>query len=251
MTSGIANNIVVIAILITHQFIKLRTNHYFSPMQRKALLYLLQLASPALPVGAYSYSEGLEYLISQAQIQSETDLLEWLEQELQYGAVRLEAAAMLRAYRAASQGDTQALDYWNSWLSAVKETEELRQQSWQMGGSLIRLLQEIQPQEVKFRCPCNFAIAFGLAAATWQIEPEAATLGYLQSWATNLIMAGIKLIPLGQTAGQRLLLTLQDKISDTAQAVLALGDDDLNSCGWGLALASMAHETQYTRLFRS
>lgn len=218
---------------------------------KQALLSLLQLASPALPVGAYSYSEGLEYLISTAQIQDEIDLRDWLEQELHCGAVRLETAAMLRAYRAASRGDGQGLSYWNDWLSAVKETEELRQQSWQMGNALIRLLRELQPDLAAVGKPCNFAIAFGLAAATWQIEREAAVLGYLQSWVTNLMTAGIKLIPLGQTAGQRLLLILQDTISDTAQNVLVLGDDELNSCGWGLALASMAHETQYSRLFRS
>lgn len=84
-----------------------------------------------------------------------------------------------------------------------------------------------------------------------QINQEAAILGYLRSWATNLINAGVKLIPLGQTAGQRLLLDLHPNLSQAAQEILTLDDDDLYGCGWGLALASMAHETQYTRLFRS
>jgi urease accessory protein len=99
--------------------------------------------------------------------------------------------------------------------------------------------------------PCNFAIGFGIAAASWQIEEEAAVLGYLYSWAANLASAGVKLIPLGQTAGQQLLLDLRSQISCTAREVLQLEDDDLGSCSWGLGLASMAHETQYTRLFRS
>lgn len=227
-----------------------------------ALLCLLQLASPALPVGAYSYSEGLETLVNTGTIENEQSLKHWLEQELLYGTIRIEAAVMVRAYQSAQLSDTQALGYWNNWLSALRETEELRQQSWQMGRSLIRLLLQLQPLETRKNASlhslanagglhCNFAIAFGLAAAHWQIDVTAALLGYLHSWATNVITAGVKLIPLGQTAGQQLLNELHANLSSATQEILALGDDDLNSCGWGLSLASMAHETQYTRLFRS
>ena len=152
---------------------------------------------------------------------------------------------------------------WNHWLSAVKETEELRQQSWQMGQSLIRLLLSIPATETPnllpleslvqtFGNPCHFAIAFGIAAAYWKIDSlHSVLLGYLHSWATNLVTAGVKLIPLGQTSGQQLLVELQSNLIVAAPEILGLGDDDLNTCGWGLALASMAHETQYTRLFRS
>lgn len=217
-----------------------------------ALLHLLQLASPALPVGAYSYSEGLELLTDTGQIHDSTSLQHWLVQELQYGAVRLEAAIMLRAYDAASTQNYPTLQKWNHWLSAAKETAELRQQSWQMGGSLLRLLHEIQPSSQNIcQVPCNFAIAFGLAAAVWQIDRQANLLGYLHSWATNLVTAGIKLIPLGQTAGQQILVDLHTNLSEAASAITLLQDEELTSCGWGLALASMAHETQYTRLFRS
>ncbi len=225
------------------------------PIDNTALLCLLQLASPALPVGAYSYSEGLETLIDTGTIENEHSLKHWLEQELRYGAIRLEAAVMVRAYNSAKLDDTEALSYWNNWLSAARETEELRSSSWQMGRSLIRLLLELQPQ-LAFVAnvvgnPCNYAIAFGIAAAHWQIDLSAAILGYLHSWTTNLITAGVKLIPIGQTAGQQLLLELHANLSSATQEILALEDDDLNSCGWGLSLASMAHETQYTRLFRS
>jgi urease accessory protein len=220
-----------------------------------ALLRLLQLASPALPVGAYSYSEGLETLGEAGQLPDATALAHWLEQELQCGAVRLEAAVMVRAYQATQANDLAALNYWNAWLSAARDTEELRQQSWQMGYSLSRLLQEIEPTLQahlgSLGHPCNFAIAFGMAAAVWQIPITAAVLGYLQSWATNLINAGVKLIPLGQTAGQKLLLNLQPNLEQAAQTALTLGDDELASVGWGLAIASMNHEVQYSRLFRS
>ncbi len=220
-----------------------------------ALLCLLQLVSSTLPVGAYSYSEGLETLVEAGTIDNAQSLQHWLEQELCYGAIRLEAAVMVRAYNATQVSDLEALSYWNNWLSAARETEELRASSWQMGRSLIRLLIQLQPHLVQnfnaVGLPCNYAIAFGLAAAYWQIDLTAAILGYLHSWATNLITAGVKLVPLGQTAGQQLLLELHANFNSTAKDILALEDDDLSSCGWGLSLASMAHETQYTRLFRS
>lgn len=220
-----------------------------------ALLCLLQLASPALPVGGYSYSDGLETLIDRSVIDNPESLRQWLEQELRYGAIRLEAAVMLRGYRSVVSRDLEALSDWNAWLTAAKETAELRSQSWQMGGSLMRLLLNLQPQLEPMASavgsPCNYAIAFGLAAAHWQIDLTSTVLGYLHSWTSNLISAGIKLIPLGQTVGQQLLLELHPQLSLTTQDVLGLEDERLSSCGWGLALASMAHETQYTRLFRS
>lgn len=224
-------------------------------MNLDKLLYLLQLASPALPIGAYSYSEGLETLVETGVICNEIHLKDWLEQSLSYGAIRLEAAIAFRALDSTRREDKQALNYWNAWVSAAKETAELRAASWQMGRSLSRLLLDIQPQMADFfnACgtPCNYPIAFGIAAAYWQIPPESAILAYLQSWATNLITAGVKLIPLGQTTGQQLLLDLHPIILKVTPEILTLADDELSSFNWGLTLASMAHETQYTRLFRS
>jgi urease accessory protein len=221
-----------------------------------ALLRLLQLASPALPVGAYSYSEGLEALVEAGRLSDRNALESWLVQELRYGAIRVETAVMVRAYRAGQVDDWASLDNWNRWLSAARETEELRLQSLQMGRSLLRLLQDLHlielPQsKVLQQEGCHFAIAFALAAVRWQIDLPSAMLGYLHSWASNLVNVGVKLIPLGQTAGQQLLLQLQPAIECSVEGVLLLQDDDLGSCSWGLALASMAHETQYSRLFRS
>lgn len=224
-------------------------------MKQLSILNLLQLASPALPVGAYSYSEGVETLVEWGAIADAKSLQHWLTQELQFGAIRLEAVVMVRAYNSVVAGNFTDLNYWNCWLSAARETEELRNSSWQMGRSLVRLLLELQPQLKSIfdavDSPVNYAIAFGVAANYWQISPEAAVLGYLNSWVTNLIIAGIKLIPLGQTAGQQILINLQTQIIDATTKILILEDDELSSCSWGLSLASMAHETQYTRLFRS
>ncbi|MEB3338277.1 MAG: urease accessory protein UreF [Leptolyngbyaceae bacterium] len=226
-----------------------------------SLLHLLQLASPALPVGAYSYSEGLEALVDAGTIKGRQMLEHWIAQELSYGAIRLEAAVMLRAYQATRTGSLEDWSQWNAWLSAVRETEELRFQSWQMGRALLQLLQAMQPQAsdpeslialiATREQAWNFAAVFGLAAASWQLDCQAVLLGYLHSWATNLVSAGVRLIPLGQTSGQQLLLALHPLLCQATQKILTLGDDELLSCGWGLAIASMTHETQYSRLFRS
>ena len=219
------------------------------------LLSILQLASPALPVGAYSYSEGLEMLVENGTIANQLHLKDWLKAELLYGAIRLEAAVMVRSQQSAKIGDIESLCRWNLWLSAARETEELRASSWQMGRSLIQLLGKLEPQIIPIANtignPCNYVIAFGIAVAHWQISIKAALLGYLHSWASNLITAGVKLIPLGQTAGQQLLLDLQPLLSAAALEILTLEDDRLACCSWGLSLASMQHETQYTRLFRN
>lgn len=221
-------------------------------LTNSALLRLLQLASPALPVGAYSYSEGLETLTQVGTIQSASDLEHWLEQELQYGAARLEAAIVVRSYRAMQSQDFETLIYWNDWLTAARDTEELRSQSLQMGRSLLRLFQQLQSTDLpSFEQGCHFPIAFGLVAASWHIEEHATVLAYLQTWATNLISAGIKLVPLGQTSGQQLLLKLSATIESASDSIQTLADDELSTCGWGLSIASMAHETLYSRLFRS
>ena len=220
-----------------------------------SLLRLLQITNTALPVGAYSYSEGLESLVEAHLIHDRTTLKHWLEQQLRYGAIRIEAAIMLRGYRATEVGDLEALDYWNNWAKAARETAELREQSWQMGHALRRLWEKLEPELSKefnsLSQEVSFAIGFSIIAAHWGIHPSAAILGYLHSWATNLISASIRLIPLGQTTGQQLLSKLNSNIIETSSEILALTDDDLSSCGWGLALASMAHEKQYSRLFRS
>lgn len=216
-------------------------------------LYMLQLASPALPVGAYSYSEGLEMLVENQTISHAEHLKDWLAAELRYGAIRLDAAVMVRAYQSAILGDVDSLCRWNLWLSAARETQELRAASWQMGRSLGQLVGKLKPHLLPLvnavGHPINYAIAFGIAVGETNIQ--AALLGYLHGWASNLITTGVKLIPLGQTTGQELLLELQPLLSVAMGEILALEDDELSCCSWGLSLASMQHETQYTRLFRS
>jgi len=224
-------------------------------MTPSSLLSLLQLVSPALPVGAYSYSEGLEFLIETEIITNHSQLENWLSQELQTGSIPIETAILLRAYQSSLVNDIAALNRWNNWLSATRETSEVRQQSWQMGQSLKKLLLELIPEShlifSQIDHPCNYAIAFGIGAAQWKVEASIIVLAYLSSWANNLISAGVRLVPLGQTMGQRITLNLQPTLIQVSGDILELKDEDLYSCSWGLGLASMNHETQYTRLFRS
>jgi urease accessory protein len=223
------------------------------------LLRLLQLTSPSLPVGAYSYSEGLETLTEQGVIDAASTLRHWIEQELRYGAARIDGAIAYRCYCCHLETDHSGIIYWNRWLTANRETEELRFQSLQMGRSLWRLLQDVVARDwlhpdviAVFEAEgCHFAVLFGLVAGLWGIDQRSMLVGYLYSWMSNLIAAGIKLIPLGQTAGQQLLLDLNPELEATVDRILALTDDQLWTCGWGLAIAAMNHETQYSRLFRS
>lgn len=224
-------------------------------MKIDSLFHLLQLVSPALPVGAYSYSEGLESLIEQQTLDTADSLQQWLTQELRYGSIRLETAVMLRSWQCTLDKDWEKLNYWNNWLSATRETQELREQSWQMGQSLFRLLTTLdlvyKSTLGQMTLPINYAISFGTVAAHWQIEAETAVMGYLYSWLANLVSAGVRLIPLGQTQGQQILLSLHLCLEKTGNEILRLSDEELSSCNWGLFFASTAHESQYTRLFRS
>ncbi|MBT9314764.1 urease accessory protein UreF [Leptothoe spongobia] len=222
-------------------------------IDEQALLKLLQLTSPALPVGAFSYSEGLETLVMQGYLLDSATLYSWLVQELRYGGVRLDVAIATRAHH--HYQNPEQLRYWNDWLTASRDTAELRQQSWQMGRAFVRLGQklhpELQPTFTACGTPCNFSVAFGIIAAHWQIDIHTMALGYLQSWAANLIGAAIKLVPLGQTDGQMCLLQLIPELKTAAECIVQLQDDQLYVSGWGGAIASMHHETLYTRLFRS
>lgn len=231
----------------------------------QALLRLLQLTSPALPVGAYSYSEGLETLVEQGLVITPTALTDWLKQELAYGLVAIDGAAVGLVHRAASQTGLSdlttlpqavAIAHLNQQLSALRDSEETRQQSWTMGRALVRMAIHLHPDLkswfIAVGSPCNFAVAFALVANRWDIEAQAAVLGYLHSWAANLITSAVKLIPLGQTVGQQMLLELYPLLEETCDRCLAAQTlDDLALSSWGTSLATMQHEALYTRLFRS
>ncbi|MGI0480465.1 urease accessory protein UreF [Geminocystis sp. CENA526] len=227
-------------------------------LNSEKLLLLLQLCNSSLPLGAYSYSEGLETLVEQKLISHYQHLKSWLLNELTYGSIRVESAMVMRAYDSYLTQNIDNLLYWNNWFSASRETFELRQQSWQMGKSLLRLINSFEPEDSflqtlinNLKSSANYSIIFGIITAHWQIEKENVLLGYLHNWVNNLVNVGVKLIPLGQTDGQKLLLYFNQEICQQIPDILSLKDDELSSCSWGLSLASMSHEQLYSRLFRS
>ena len=228
-----------------------------SQLMDSKLLMLLQLSSPALHIGAYSYSEGVETLATQGTITTGADLLQWLSQELGSGSIRLETAILRWSYNAASQSDFEELTRWNQWLSALRETAEMRSQSWQMGRSLLRLFADLEPELTQHfphftsQEECNFAIAYSLVTQAWQLPLEEAAIAFLHSWAANLVSAAVRAVPLGQTEGQRLLQQLNEPIRTAHIEITAMTESDLMACNWGVSLASMQHEGLYSRLFRS
>jgi urease accessory protein len=216
----------------------------------RPLARLLQLASPALPVGAYSYSQGLEAAIEAGIVRDAASAERWIADVLAYSLARMEAPVLLRLCAAWRAGDDDAAARWNALFLAARETAELRAETAQMGYSLARLLPELGVGEVPLEEP-SFPAAFAFAVAAWQINPHEALVAYLWSWIENQVLAALKAVPLGQTDGQRLLLSLGGRLEEIARGAAQLDDDSLGNFAPGLALLSARHETQYSRLFRS
>lgn len=205
-----------------------------------SLARLLQLASPALPVGAYSYSQGLEAAIEAGIVRDAASAERWIGDVLELGVARLEAPLL----RELIGNPSEAL---NELFIASRESAELRAETLQMGESLAKLLRELGV-EVPFASPA-FPAAYACAVRHWGIEPRAALTAYLWSWLENQVMAALKAVPLGQTAGQKILLALGARLD-------AIASHGLEHAEWAnflpaLALLSARHETQYSRLFRS
>jgi urease accessory protein len=221
------------------------------------LVRLLQLASPALPIGAYSYSQGLERVVEDGIVRDAATAQTWIGEVLQWVVAPGEAAIGWRLLVAAQAGDWPLLTTWNAWFRASRETAELRAETEQTGGSLVKLLGETGLLDAEARnvlpglAPVTLPAAFALAARAFALPVSAALAAYVWSWLENQVLAAIKLVPLGQVAGQRLLTALGARIPQVVAIATTLADDDLSTFAPGLALASARHETQYTRLFRS
>jgi urease accessory protein len=218
------------------------------------LLRLLQLVSPALPVGAYAYSQGLEQAVARRWVHDEASAGDWLWGLLAHPLTCQDVPAFVRLYRAWTAADHAAVHDWNVWLYACRETAELQREDRHLGTALAKLLAglgmaEATPwREAKRVC---FATLFALATARWDIPLEQAASGYLWAWVENQVAAATRLVPLGQTVSQRLLSRALPEIVSAVQKGLMLTDTELGCSAPGLNLASILHETQYSRLFRS
>ena len=219
-----------------------------------SLSRLLQLASPALPVGAYAYSEGLEYAVEAGWVDGESGLLAWVEGRLRHGFGRLDVPLYGQLHAAWSRGDEARAAARSEWLLANREAAELRYSDRAMGQALARVLAGLGMRSAApwTKAPgCTFAAMFALACSRWGIRPPDGAGGLAWSWAESQVAAGIRLIPLGQSAGQRVLFRLGSVIPPVCEAGLRLDDDEIGGSAFGLALASCGHEVQRTRLFRS
>ncbi|MBE0623226.1 MAG: urease accessory protein UreF [Burkholderiales bacterium] len=222
-----------------------------------ALIRLLQLSSPTLPVGAYSYSQGLEAAVEAGIVRDATSAGRWIGDVLAYALARLEAPVWWRLHAAWSDGDMPRVAHWNDFFRSTRESAELRAETLQMGYSLQRLLLETgefdQQSLAQLRGlgEITFPAAFAYSVVKWEIPARNALIAYLWAWLENQVMAALKSVPLGQTDGQRLLLSLAARLPGIVDAACALPDDDLCNYTPGLAILCSRHETQYSRLFRS
>lgn len=219
-----------------------------------ARLRLMQLVSPALPVGGFTYSQGMEYAIEAGWIDGKAALEDWLQGLIEDGLCHLDIPILARLYHACMARDTAALARWGQYLLAARETAELRTEERQRARALMRLIIDLgledaaSWEEALHHCQAS---SFALAAVRWGIPlPEAAN-GYAWSWLENMVAAAVKLVPLGQTDGQRLQLSLAERLPAMVERALTISDDEIGASAPRMAIASSLHETQYTRLFRS
>jgi urease accessory protein len=221
------------------------------------LLQLIRLASPSLPVGAFSYSEGIESAVASALVSDEATAQAWLLDQLELGLGRSDLPIVARALEAWRANDVAAASRWNGWLANTRETSELRAQTAQMGRSLAIWLRHADAADERVAALQALApaptwpVAFALAAADTGASPQDVLASFAAGWAENMTQAALKAVPLGQAAAQRILATLAAEIPATVARALVLRTEQLQAFAPMLAILSAQHEEQYSRLFRS
>ncbi|MEP6825637.1 MAG: urease accessory UreF family protein [Ramlibacter sp.] len=217
-----------------------------------ALLQLIWLASPALPVGGFSYSECLEAAVESGLVHNEDTAAQWLLDQLHLSLSRADLPVVSQAVNAWRAGDSARIAELDAWILQTRESSELRQQTMQMGRSLIEWLKSVHPDHAtRAVTALTYPLAFALAASVSTASPREIALTFAFSWAENMVQAAIKSVPLGQSSGQRMLLKLSVDIPLAVDHATTLDDDRRQAFSPMLAILSAQHETQYSRLFRS
>ena len=221
-----------------------------------SLLQLIWLASPALPVGGFSYSEGLEAAVERAGVATESIASDWLVDQLHLTLARGDLAVIAKAIPAWRRGDSSHVAELNGWVLQTRETSELRAQTEQMGRSLLEWLRNHDTATPTHIAACaqmqpTYPIAFALAAAATQAPLRDCLQAYAFGWAENMVQSAIKSVPLGQSAGQRILARLAQAIPAAVAEATRISDSQRQAFSPMLAILSSQHEVQYSRLFRS
>ena len=225
-------------------------------MQAATLLRLLQLASPSLPIGAYTYSQGLESAIEKGAVHNESSARAWISESLSIVA-DFEAPIVWRLLKAFSERNAEAVSYWSECFIAARDTAEFRAETIQMGYSLGKLVLDLNIADESLRAilanqpEIPLPTAFACAAEALAVPHEAALLGLLFSLVENQVLVCVKSVPLGQVSGQSLLFSLHPMIEKASHHAQSLDDDELSNWAPGLSLLSMQHEIQYSRIYRS
>jgi urease accessory protein len=226
------------------------------PLPAASLLQLIWLASPALPVGGFSYSEGLEAGVERGGVATENIAADWLSGQLHLSLARGDLAVIAQAIPAWRSKDLTRVKALNDWVLQTRETSELRLQAEQMGRSLLEWLRNhhsISDTHLQAcaALPPTYPVAFALAASPLAAGVPDCLTAYAFGWAENMMQAALKSVPLGQSAGQRILARLAAEIPAAITTAVALEDQDRQAFSPMLAILSSQHETQYSRLFRS
>jgi urease accessory protein len=243
--------------------------HAPTALPASSLIQLIWLASPALPVGGFSYSEGLEASVDKAQVATENEARDWLIDQLHISLARGDLATIAKAIPAWRRGDMDRVIELNQWVLQTRETHEFRLQTDQMGRSLAQWHQALNAQSAQALAqftqrskqndandadasyPCTYPIAYALAASSTQASVRDCCLAFTFGWAENMVGAAVKSVPLGQSAGQRILAQLANDIPAAVDYAMQLHDSQRQAFSPMLAILSAQHETQYSRLFRS
>jgi len=225
-------------------------------MQDSSLMQLMWLASPALPIGGFSYSECLEAAVDAGLVTSEKEASDWLVEQLHTSLARADLAVIAQAIPAWQAADHTRIAQLNAWVLHTRESSELRAQSEQMGRSLLEWLRNhttAQTEQIALLASLQptYPLAFALAASATGAPLRDCLLANAFGWAENMMQAAIKSVPLGQSSGQRILSALAANIPAAVDLALALDDDNRQAFSPMLAILSARHESQYSRIFRS
>lgn len=219
-----------------------------------AQLRMLQFFSPAMPVGAYSYSQGLEWAVNSGWIIDVPSFKAWVDEQIRTTLARQELPLLRRLFSAAKNNDIEAVDQWSQLALAVRDTHEMREEERARAAAYFRVLETICPVDARWQR--DYFLRSPLVSMSWfsakqRIDEAAMVSAFSHNWLENTLITGVKIIPLGQSSAQRLLFDLAGLITQAAQISLQVNDDDIGMSLPAVSMASCGHETQYSRVYRS